>query len=700
MIDQIERYGISIDRKQQDFCEDNSGSIRLLAPAGSGKTQAILWRCLYLIDKAQRESKSCKILIITFTKVARDELRLRISLEPIFAPLLGNVDINTLNAWGYRWLKPRVHNPRLLTSASERSFLVKNDLQPIWIKHRSVKEALTDSRFKYSVQQVLMDKVDFLKALGFRHDRLTNYESFSKYVDWLEEAGLGNHYTAFVTWLVEIGIIESAENQTEVIYKKFFRFWVDTVKFLNSTAKLSLEDQKYWTLIGLDSLVKLKKYTTGTSRYHHIMVDEFQDINVLDFNLIRSIAEVNKTELTIVGDDDQAIYEWRGASPKFILKPDQFTQKSFSSHILSINYRCPDNIVKYSQKLIENNKDRVRKNVVASSKKKAIIDLVYKPSVEHSVDYVVELVKSQLLDKTINNIALISRKRSQIIPYQIVFAGSNVPFYAAEDLNVMLSDTFQKLKELLLIKAQSNIPKPFGLDPVDSLIRLCDKVKRYPLKKVERDELASYLRSMSAKTLLDAAEYLKEYRGELKGKNIRGQMSLVFYDSINRFLQTTTVSKAIQALSENFSGLQKDYGKSLDDIFYADPPFIYLSAYAERYGDDLASFYSDVEKAIETLVSTSSFDYDLPDESLKRKLHMMTALRAKGKEFDSVILLDCNEGIWPSKLAETEEQMEAERRVFYVAFTRAKKRITIVVNEKMLGTEINPTPYLCEMGLS
>ncbi|MBK7497321.1 MAG: ATP-binding domain-containing protein [Candidatus Omnitrophica bacterium] len=78
----------------------------------------------------------------------------------------------------------------------------------------------------------------------------------------------------------------------------------------------------------------------------------------------------------------------------------------------------------------------------------------------------------------------------------------------------------------------------------------------------------------------------------------------------------------------------------------------------------------------------------------------MTALRAKGKEFDVVIVLDCNSGVWPSKLAVGEDQLEAERRLFYVAVTRTRKRLILLVDDKMFGDQAMPSPYLSEMGLT
>ncbi|MBR6975959.1 MAG: ATP-dependent helicase, partial [Ottowia sp.] len=684
------------------FCNDDAKNLRLLAPAGSGKTQAILWRCLRLNEKAQQQNSACRSLIFTFTRVARDELHDRINTEPQLRAIAGTVEINTLNAWGWRLLKNRLENPRLLTSTRDRSFLVKNDLQPIWQKYEHIKDLLTDGRRKVRIQNDLMGHIDSLKGLGFRHDKHGDIDSFMEHIEWLSDAGLGSHVFGFLKWLSDIELIEKGElnEMLRHAFERFMPFWADAVEHLHNIAKLSLEDQKYWALIELEKMLKEGKYTTGLSRYHHIMVDEFQDINALDLNLLMAIAQINKTELTVIGDDDQAIYEWRGASPDFILKPEEFIAPEYRTHILDVNYRCPKNVVAHSQRLIRNNEKRVNKTVHAASEDQAQIEVEETSSIDETINYVVSLVKELLPRDDVKSIALISRKRSQLIPYQIVFAGDDTPFYAAEDLNVMLSGAFKDLKELLILKAQYRQSRPLAPDPVVSLLKLCDKVERFPLSKAVGAQVMSFVRRQHPKNLLEAVNAFSAYTGPLtKSDNRDGRKTAEFHEAIVRFLAAETVSGSILMLSLFFEGLSKDYGKSQEDIFYADPPFLYLSAYAERYGSDIVSFYEDVEKAIDTLAQVPSDDVEDAEQEWKRKLHLMTALRAKGKEFDVVIILDCNQGIWPSKLAETPEQLEAERRVFYVAFTRAKKCIKILVTRQMLGRLMSPSPYIMEMGL-
>jgi DNA helicase-2/ATP-dependent DNA helicase PcrA len=157
-------------------------------------------------------------------------------------------------------------------------------------------------------------------------------------------------------------------------------------------------------------------------------------------------------------------------------------------------------------------------------------------------------------------------------------------------------------------------------------------------------------------------------------------------------------------MGEGFQGLQLDIGKAEDDIFYADPPFLHLAEYAVRYGDDYMRFVEDIETAKDQLAHIPPFEDDAKtstaDELWKRPIHLMTAIRAKGKEFDTVILLDVNDEIWPNRNAKTPAQKEAERRVFYVAFTRARKRVLMFVSNNYRNRKAAPSPYVDELELT
>ena len=151
--------------------------------------------------------------------------------------------------------------------------------------------------------------------------------------------------------------------------------------------------------------------------------------------------------------------------------------------------------------------------------------------------------------------------------------------------------------------------------------------------------------------------------------------------------------------------MEKDYGKSNEDIFFADPPFFYLSRFASRYGDDLERFIEDLEEAKRQTAQVPIDDDEAQQNAQSvgdmwsRPIHLMTALRAKGKEFDTVIMLDVNDGIWPSVHAETENQKEQERRLFYVAMTRAKSKLVMTLSGRIDDKVMARSPFIAEAGI-
>lgn len=709
----------NLDQSQQAFCQHKDDAIRLLAPAGSGKTHSLLARCLWLVQTS--ELTKPRLLLFTFTRAARDELRKRMCEEP-FSVAQSNLLITTLNSYGFKVVKKCFYNPHLITSKKDQYFAMQNTLRPIWNNYPILKTLLTDTKKRNKSGEALFAISDTLKSLGFRHDHLDAFEEFSTQFEHLAQIGMGQILAKeILEKLSELRVIRNIEKsdiglfykfevlpKSEIIrlreyqrdiFENYIPFWKESNQHLFNQASITLEDQKYLAYIELDKQLSNQQYTTGGGRIQHILVDEFQDINPLDLALLRTIAEINKAKITIVGDDDQAIFEWRGATPSFILSPDEHIKPPYTTYILSTNYRSPRNIVSLSKKLIENNKNRVSKEFAAFSTKEAHVEVVKKDSVSSAIEYTSALV-NQLLKEDMR-VALISRKRSQLIPYQITFASQKIPFCAAEDLQVFLSEAFNELKEMLKIRDMANIHKTPYYDPIIDLLKLCDKIKRYPLSKNDKASLLNYLKQCSPQSLIEACVQLRKYQGTLKGDNIDARMSNLFADVIQKFIESPTVTKTIQVIGESFDGLQKDYGKSIEDIFYTDPPFIYLAELAQSYQAEYRRFIQDIDNAISTL-QNQAFDDDSDysyDSCWQRKLHLMTALRAKGKEFDAVIILDANQGIWPIKHAETERQLEQERRLFYVAMTRAKKYLYFIVNDSILDTPTEVTPYLGEMGL-
>jgi len=274
------------------------------------------------------------------------------------------------------------------------------------------------------------------------------------------------------------------------------------------------------------------------------------------------------------------------------------------------------------------------------------------------------------------HVAIIGRKRSQLIPYQIHFVSKDIPFCCiAEDLLIFRSQAFDNLLKLLLIKKKANNEQNKSKINTDLLL-LCRFVSRYGLNQDKQRHLREYLNRSSYQTVNQAINVLYSY-----DENIATRLQ--------EFIGTDTVNEALLKLGEHFEGLKYDFQKAENDIFYAGPPFSHLAEYAHSYKRDYEKFVSDIENAKSTLAHV-----DREGEDGRQQLHLMTATRAKGKEFHTVVLLDVIDGIWPSNRAETQDQIEAERRLFYVAFTRAKRRVIMLFNKR------HPrSPYIEELCL-
>ena len=454
-----------LDNSQKRFCEAPPEHTRLLAPAGCGKTLSLLFRCMSLAQRAKVQKP--RFLLVTFTVAARQELVSRINEDERFAPLRDQLEATTLNSWGFRRIKTVAYSPKLLTSKNDMFFAMKNQLQQVWMAHSQIRAVMEDKRTSNTAPRKLFNLINTFKSLGFDHTRHKTLAQFSQVVARLRDQGLDARLDEVINELTRLGVLGSIVNRQGVervnagdsaLYQSFYKFWMEATTHLISSATFTLEDQKYFAY--LDELQKVEegRFLSGAARYDYVLVDEFQDINPLDLALVKAIADRNKASITIVGDDDQAIFEWRGATPEYILDPQKYFGVPFNTFTLAINYRSPRNIVERSQQLIARNRRRVNKEVRPNRIEDADIVVRSVAGLQESLDLVhQEVARTVNSGQSPSRIAIIGRKRSQIIPYQVFFASKGISFCAAEDLQVFMSDAFEELLSLLLIKSQVGV---------------------------------------------------------------------------------------------------------------------------------------------------------------------------------------------------------------------------------------------------
>ena len=298
-----------LNRNQKKFCKRPSGkNIRLLAPAGSGKTFSLLWRCKYITEDHKTRGKVPPyFLIVTFTRAACLELENRLKNTPEFRNIRATV--RTLNSWG--WEQIKIPNKLLVTDRFERRKLVLNDLNAVISKYPNLAALTKSARTKYSNAEMIIDMIDLFKSLGFDHT-MTKAQ-YKAHCRVLKEVGLLPILTdAYSKLFMAMNINSQDKKITETTISDFFSFWKKAVIKLQENLKYTMEDQKYWALQTVKANIEQKRFPKGVVRYSHILVDEFQDINPLDMSLINNVSEYHgggkKTSITIVGDDDQAIF--------------------------------------------------------------------------------------------------------------------------------------------------------------------------------------------------------------------------------------------------------------------------------------------------------------------------------------------------------------------------------------------------------
>ena len=536
-----------------------------------------------------------------------------------------------------------------------------------------------------------MTVMDNLKSMGFVHNEDKNLDLFLKRLQSLENQNLSWRIEEQFDLLTRAKVLDSpGQGDTEGpsisrrdFYNRFFTFWRKATDHLQQMAHFTYEDQKYWAYLDIkspDSDGNTKPYITGAARYDHILVDEFQDINPLDMELIKAIVERNRATLTIVGDDDQAIFEWRGATPEYILQPHKYFGVPFNDYHLTVNYRSPKNIVNLSQELISYNKNRVDKKVSAyEDANNADIEIVKTDSIYQRLQLVTDIVQSTEPGK----VAVISRLRRQLIPYQIYFASDEIPFQTAVDLDVFASKAFDDLVKLLNIW-EGGTNKQSASRAVNDTIEICSLIRRRPFSKRDEANMRKYLRSAKPRTTEQCVSILRDY----DGPNLSGKTHQQIHEIADGFLKAAEVWDAIRHIDGGFDGLQFDLERSQEDIYYSDPPLEQLADIAENEDLDVDGLADRIEAAKELGQEYRALEteYDaggnVKDPLWERSLHLMTATRSKGKEFDTVILLDTVEGIWPHQRNKTERETEAERRLFYVAFTRAKQKVVMLISRE------------------
>lgn len=615
-----------LNESQREAVTTTEGYIRVIAGAGTGKTKALTHRYAYLVNELGISPSN--ILCITFTNKAASEMKKRI--KSMLGEEFDTSFVATLHSFCTRILREEI----------TKLFYPDNF---IILDNEDQKKILEEI---YDEMGIRMDTASF----RFMIDQIRYYKNLITYVGYLSDPNFD--YSA----------LTSKSKTDEIIFRYIKKqrkyFGLDFFDLINFTI--------YLFRAFPDILLKWQK------RLCYIMVDEFQDITAKEFKLIRRLSEYNRN-LFVVGDPDQNIYEWRGANMDVIVNFEGWlNNECFENQlglkaqdiILSRSYRSCTPILGVANSLIEKNQNRVKKQLYTDDAGGDKVQYLHAKSDKEEIKYICTQIKNHVdAGGKYSDFAVLYRSGYVSRFVEQGFLGENIPyvvyggvgFYERREIKDMLS--YMRLvdhaEDDLSLQRIINVPR-----------RKIGKVKLKALKEyADRNNVSLY----------------EALRAECEADVFKGSGAKEFVATI----------EALRAAADELS-VSEMLQKILSDTGYE--LYIRESGDIERLDNVTELLRSIVTQETEfgEHLSLSAFlqnitllrDSDVEDRS--DCVRIMTIHTSKGLEFDSVFLVGLTEGIFPSARSLEERKndaLEEERRLCFVALTRAKKRLYLTESE-------------------
>jgi DNA helicase-2/ATP-dependent DNA helicase PcrA len=616
-------YFSELNEAQREAVETTEGPLLVLAGAGAGKTKTITYRILNLIQKGVAPEN---ILAVTFTNKAAKEMGERISKLLESSKELNRPISMTQDKPARHASQGDAGGPFVSTFHGLGAFIIKENFKEAGVKkHFSIYDREDSKRAtKESLQKNGYDPKQFEpgKILSVISREKGNFVSADEFF----EVASGEYFG---------GIVAKVWQDYEIILKK--ENALDFDDLLSVAAKLLQKEE-------------IRKIYN--KRWKYVLIDEYQDTNKVQYQITEAIVRGHQN-ICAVGDIDQNIYSWRGANIKNILSFEK-DYKNAKLVVLEENYRSTKTILAVANKIIEKNKFRKEKILVTKNAVGERVGIFEALSENHEARFIVEKVKELQKNGTkLSEIAVLYRANFQSRVLEEEFLAQDIPYQ-------VLGTRFFERKEIKDILAFLR----FCLNP-ESISDLKRIINVPP-------------RGIGKTTLLK----IVEGKEDLLPANMKIKMS-AFRDllrKIKNFAMQNPPSKTILFIAEEI-GLSKNLEKTeegLERIENIKELAVLAGRYdkifegAEEYGGK--NWESGVEKLLEDTSLASDQDSDKEE---KDGVRLMTVHASKGLEFSYVFVTGLEEGLFPHERDGdiSEEDSEEERRLFYVAVTRAKKKL-------------------------
>ena len=616
---------ISIDKlneNQLKAVNHLDGPCMVLAGPGSGKTRVITYRIANMV--VNKNIKPTSILAISFTKASSIEMKNRaLSLSNDFR--MNKVTYGTFHSVFFRILRYfEIYNIESILDEKTKRIGLKNILKGLNIENADDDETIGQVINEISyVKNELMDKRDF------KSEVLTNDE-----------------------------------------FIKVYNFYEEYKQQMN---KIDFDDM----LIKTYELLKNNKAALDRVRsvYRYILVDEFQDINKVQFEALKLIANPSNN-IFVVGDEDQSIYGFRGSRPDFLLEFEEYFSNT-KKVLLDINYRSKGEIINIANRLIEKNTNRYEKVIKCGQGNGAKVNYISPEDSEEEAVYIAKDIKNKVQEDytEYTDFAVIYRTNIQSRALVDVFMDMRIPFVVKDSI-VTIYDHWaaQDILAYLRIGVNPNsnkdwiriINKPFRYiskdnlnlikdepDFINSLINKCDLHPKQVKTINDLDIDISYVKGLNPKnaisyirTTLDYDRYILDY-------------------CTNRKIKTNGLIEILNELESS------------------------------------ATNFKTIQEYLEHIERVKSEIVDNKNNKETDGVIFTTMHSAKGLEFKNVYIIGANEGTIPHEKSyeiddeeKKNDQIEEERRLMYVAITRAEENICISSPINKYGKRVSKSRFV------
>ncbi|MDO5156110.1 MAG: ATP-dependent helicase [Eubacteriales bacterium] len=592
-----------------------NGPMIALAGPGSGKTTAMVHRIKNLIEKAGVDPS--RILVITFTRASAKEMEerfLHLMKGKKYACTFG-----TFHSVFFYILK-------VAYGYTSSNILLEEE------KYQLIRELIRKRKIECEDEEELIQEI--ISSMGMMKGDMIPLEHFYPQC-------LGDE-----------------------VFRSLYREYEEIV---TSRGKLDFDDMMVYCYELLKERPDILKGLQ--MRYTHILVDEFQDINKIQYEITKMFAKP-QDNLFIVGDDDQSIYGFRGARPEIMLHFKEDYPEAVTA-LLDTNYRCTRNITEGALKLIGHNQIRYEKSLVSEKGYSEPIQIHHMKTLWEENQHVISQIQKYKKENiAFENMAVIVRTNIQARSIVNRLMEYNIPFQIRDKVPCVY-DHFA-VKNIL-----DYVRLAMGIRDRDIFLKIINKPNRYISRDVFTEPVMSF---QLLRENLEDKEWVIERVEQL-------EYELKILAGLKPFAAVHFIRKAI-----GYDEYLKDYATyrhlNVEDLY---GPLDELQEMAKQY-KTFSEWFDGME------VYREEFAKHMQEAKKERTGIMVTTMHsAKGLEFDVVFILEANEGMVPYKKAVKPEELEEERRMFYVAMTRARNHLHIYEVNEYYNKQLEPSRFLEEI---